>query len=87
MRPGKPRPRVTADLCGKIKILSCSKALDLSILKNYTGSLIYRPRSFFYNLHLYTERNYPKAIKFYGKKGVTFFCRILNVGAYFYVEK
>jgi hypothetical protein len=45
MRPGKPRPRVTADLCGKIKSPSCSKALHLSILghkKNYRGSLIYR---------------------------------------------
>jgi hypothetical protein len=84
MRPGKPRPRVTADLCGKIKIPFCSKDLDLSILGHKKIQRIINLQGHFSTT--YTERNYPKAINCM-EKGVTFLCRILNVGAYFYVEK
>jgi hypothetical protein len=84
MRPWKPRPCVTAGLCGKIKIPSRSKALDLLIQWHKKWHRIINLQAHFFTS--YTERNYPKAINFM-EKGVTFLCRMLNVGAYFYVEK
>jgi hypothetical protein len=65
-------------------IPSCSKALDISILGHKNLHRIINLQGHFFTT--YTERNYPKAINSM-EKGVTFLCRILNVGAYFYVEK